>query len=228
MTRGRSVLTLALARSRRRQLHRLVGDGGGSHDGNLAALHRPALAPANLGWISAAVSDADPSDALDSWDITESTTAGRDGRRDFVHFWMYSLLAVPPAWLAQAAGLTPLAAFTILNVTLLGLALWLALPRIGGAATLLLFAGPIIWWIDKPHTEAFTFAVLASAFLLMLERPWWSMAAVRLASTQNRRLGALVLVIGVVCVIARPDLRRGGGGDRLSGRSLHAHSTDLR
>lgn len=48
------------------------------------------------------------------------------------------------------------------NVALLAFALWLALPRIGGAAVLLLFAGPIVWWIDKPQTTAAAFALMAA------------------------------------------------------------------
>jgi hypothetical protein len=210
MTRGRSMLVaLAIALALLSgSTPRVVGDGGEylAMSLNFAAIRRPALAVADLYWIGREVAEADES--LDGWEIPNSSTTGRDGRRDFVHFWMYSLLAAPPMVVVKALGLPVVWAFTIVNLTLLGLAIWLALPRLRGAATLLLFGGPIIWWIDKPHTEAFTFALLAMAFLLMRERPWWSMAAAGLASTQNPPIAVLVPLIAALSVVLRADLRR--------------------
>jgi len=37
------------------------------------------------------------------------------------------------------------------------------------------FAGPIIWWTDKLHSEVFTFSILSMAFVLVRKKPLWSM-----------------------------------------------------
>ena len=135
---------------------------------NLASFHRPALAIADIRRIQPVIRQADP--MFRAWDIRESSVPGPDARRDFVHFWFYPLLAVPAVWITQFIGVTPIVAFIALNLALLGIAFWVALPRIGAAASLLLFAGPIVWWMDKPHTESFTFALLILAVVLM---PGW-------------------------------------------------------
>ena len=175
---------------------RTVGDGGEylAMGLNLASLHHPALAPGTIPSLQQAMSAADP--ALTHWDIRRYSFAAGDRRRDFVHFWMYPLLSVPALWLTQLAGVSPLVAFTITNLGLLALALWIALPRLGGALSLLLFGGPIVWWIDKAHTEVFTFSLLAIALLLMKERPWWSLVAAGTAAAQNPPIGLLVILIG--------------------------------
>ncbi len=187
---------------------RAVGDGGEyiAMALNLASWHRPAVATADLFWIQEAVAGIDAS--LDGWDIRDSTISGPDGRRDFIHFWVYPLLAVPAVWITQLIHVTPIAAFAAVNLCLLALAFWLALPRIGGAATLLLFGSPIIWWIDKPHTEAFTFSLLAIAMLVMQERPWWSMLAAGLAAAQNPPIGVVVVLVAAACAATRPEWLR--------------------
>jgi hypothetical protein len=58
-------------------------------------------------------------------------------------------------------------AFTSINVALLAAALWVALPAIGGAACLLIFAGPTLWWIDKPTIDIFVFAALTMALVAL-------------------------------------------------------------
>jgi len=173
---------------------RLVGDGAEylAMATNFASLRGPALAPADLPRTEEAVAAADGRFAR--WDAAASTIAARDRRRDFVHFWFYPLLAAPFVWTTRAVGASPLYAFTLLNGLLLLAALHVALPRIGGAACLLLFAGPAIWWIDKAHTEIFTFSLLAIAFLVMRDRPWWSMVAAGAAAAQNPPI-AIVMVL---------------------------------
>ena len=187
---------------------RIVGDGGEylAMALSLAAFRGPALASSDIPRIQQIIGQADST--LGGWDPREAGVSGPDGRRDFFHFWFYPLLAVPSLWITQALGVTPIAAFTTLNLCLLGLALWVAFPRLGGATCLLLFAGPIVWWLDKPHTEAFTFALLSLAFLLMRERPWWSMLAAGAAATQNPPIGLLVGLVFAGHVLARRDILR--------------------
>jgi hypothetical protein len=133
---------------------RIPGDGGEyvAMALNFAAFHPPALSVRDMRNIQRIVGQWDPS--LAGWNMRESCVRGPDGRWDFFHFWFYSLLVVPPIWVTEAIGVTPVAAFTVLNLSLLGLALWVAQPRLGAATCLLLFAGPIIWWMDKPHTSS--------------------------------------------------------------------------
>jgi hypothetical protein len=182
---------------------RVVGDGGEYLvlALNFAAFQGPAVDPNRLPGLSAEVGRASP--ALATWDIAGAGVTDHRGRIDFLHFWVYSLLATPGVWLMQAVGANPLVAFTALNLVLVLLALWVALPRLGAALTVLLFGGPVVWWLDKAHTEAFTFSLLVIAIVLIREKPAWSMIAAALASTQNPPIALLVAVVFAL------QLRRG-------------------
>jgi hypothetical protein len=175
---------------------RAVGDGGEylAMALNLAAFRGPAIAARDATRLESLVGLADGH--LSDWDLHAATVPGVDHRRDFVHFWFYPLLAVPGIWITTLVGANPILGFAFLNLTLLGLAFYLALPRIGASACLLLFAGPVIWWIDKPHTEAFTFALLVIAFVLMPDRPGWATVAAGAAATQNPPI-ALVAILTI-------------------------------
>jgi hypothetical protein len=127
-----------------------------------------------------------------------------------LHFWLYPALAAPFVRLAGAAGLSPLHGFTAVNLALLALACWVVSGRVNWAATLLLVAGPIIWWVDKAHTEAFTFSLLAIAFALAGVAPWWTFVALGLASTQNPPIALampLVLALALRSRAVRGDRR---------------------
>jgi hypothetical protein len=187
---------------------RVVGDGGEylAQALNFASLRGPAFDPDHIPSIQARIAAADP--RLARWHIPSTTVASRDGRRDFDHFWFYALLATPGIWVTRAAGVNPLFAFTLLNLVLLGLALRVSLPRMGPAACLLVFAGPVVWWLDKAHTEAFTFAMVTIAVALARDCPWWSMVAAGAAATQNPPIAALAGLVFVSQAIAnRPVLR---------------------
>ena len=180
---------------------RLVGDGREylAQAIHFASLHGPAFRPADIPSVQSELARFDP--ALADWDIWGSTVADSSRGRVFLHFWFYALLATPGVWIANGLGLPPTLAFTALNLALLGTALFVALPRIGPAACVLLFAGPLIWWIDKAHTEAFTFALLTIVFALMREQPWWSMVAAGAAATQNPPIAMLVVLVFLATVI---------------------------
>ena len=180
---------------------RLVGDGREylAQAIEFASFHGPAFRPADIPHIQQELARFDP--ALAEWDIWRSTVGAANRGRVFLHFWFYALLAAPGIWLTNALGAPPTFAFTALNVFLLGAALWVALPRVGAAACVLLFLGPIVWWVDKAHTEVFTFALLTIAFTLMRERPWWSMLAAGAASTQNPPIAMLVPILFLATVV---------------------------
>ena len=106
------------------------------------------------------------------------------GRQDYFHFWFYSALAVPGLWLVRSVGGHPNYAFTILNLILFLAAAWVVSRHLTWWLTAA-SCSPVIWWLDKAHTEVFTFSLLAIAFALMREAPWWSLVALGAASTQN-------------------------------------------
>lgn len=174
---------------------RVVGDGGEYVvlALNFAALRGPGIGNDAIPELQAAIGHYEP--GLARWDIKQSSVAAPTGTRDFVHFWFYPLLATPAVWVTTAVGVNPSFAFAALNFSLLGLALWVCLPRLGIPVSLLLFCGPIVWWIDKPHTEVFTVSLLAIALVLVCEQPWWSLVALGAAATQNPPIAALLAVV---------------------------------
>ncbi len=133
---------------------------------------------------------------------------GSDDRRDFPHFWFYSALAAPWVALARATGMHPVVGFVLANTMLFLVALAVSAPRAGWAGSLLLFLGPIVWWIDKVHTEVFTFSLLALGIALAADGPWWSMVAFGAAATQNMPLAIAIPLVAVVAAVARPDRLR--------------------
>ena len=171
---------------------RAVGDGGEylAMSLNLGETGRPWMTDADVTRLQAETASVP---ALESWDIrTSLKTSPLYGTHDFVHFWFYSAAAQPFVSLARAVGASPLYGFAALNVGLLVLAFWVALPRLGGWLTWLVFAGPVIWWADKAHTEPFTFALLIVAVLLLEEAPVWAVVAAGVAATQNPPMLAMV------------------------------------
>jgi hypothetical protein len=180
---------------------RLIGDGREylAQAIEFASFRGPAFRPGDIPHVQAELARFDP--GLANWDIWSSTVADVNRGRVFLHFWFYALLAAPGVWLTNAVGVAPTIAFTTLNLLFLGVALSVAHPRIGAAACVLLFSGPIVWWIDKAHTEVFTFSLLTITFALMQEQPWWSMVAAGLASTQNPPIAILVPIVFAASVV---------------------------
>lgn len=126
------------------------------------------------------------------------------GRQDFFHFWFYPALAVPGIWLTTLTGLHPNYAFAALNALLFLGAAWIVATRMAWWLTALVFCSPVLWWIDKSHTEVFTFSLLAVAMVLLRDAPWWSMICLAAAATQNPPLAALLLCAAVLTFL-RPD-----------------------
>jgi hypothetical protein len=171
---------------------RSVGDGGEylATALNLAEVGTPWLNDADIARVRGETAGIRQ---LEGWDVKSSMkTSWKYGTHDFLHFWFYSAVAQPFVSLARAVGANPIYGFAAINIGLLVLAFWIALPRIGGWLTWLVFAGPIIWWADKPHTEPFTFSLLAIALLLLEEAPVWAVIAAGLAATQNPPVLAMV------------------------------------
>ncbi len=168
---------------------------------NLARLEPPALSPSDIVLMQRRL------DGLQFTGLPLATPALRaaDGRQDFFHFWFYPALAVPGIWLAGLAGLHPNDGFVALNVLLFMGALWIVSKRAAWWIAAVTFCGPVLWWIDKSHTEVFTVSLLAVACVLLREAPWWSMICLGAAATQNLPIAALI-----ACVAATAPLLRDG------------------
>jgi len=89
----------------------------------------------------------------------------------YIHFWFYPLLAVPFLALVRLTPLDPFAAFVPLNLMLLAAAFLVASRVLAWPALLLVFVSPIVWWVDKAHTEVFSFSLLTIALVAMRRSP---------------------------------------------------------
>jgi hypothetical protein len=173
---------------------------------NLSEFHFPAPSPEELANLQERFAKLGP--GFVGIPLAYPQLVAKDGRQDFPHFWFYSALATPGVWVTRALRLNPNYSFTIVNIALLALALWVVVGRLHWTATLLLFGGPIFWWIDKGHTEVFTFSLLAIAFALLREKPWWSMVCLGAASTQNPPIALVLPIVVVMALITRPGALR--------------------
>ena len=168
---------------------------------NLARLQPPSLSPADKARIEARFNELHFAGLpLDFPQLIDAR-----GRQDFFHFWFYPALAAPGIWLTGIVGLHPNYAFTALNVALFLTAVWVTSKRLPWWLAAAVFCSPVLWWIDKAHTEAFTFSLLAIAFALLRDAPWWSMVCLGAAATQNPPIAALLFGAGLTA----PLLRRG-------------------
>jgi len=135
-----------------------------------------------------------------------------------VHFWFYPALAVPFLALIEHTSLNPFAAFIPLNFVLLAAAFWVASGVLTRPALALLFVSPIVWWVDKAHTEAFTFSLLTIALVAIRPRtdapgphPGWAVVALAAAGTQNPPfllLAPLAAALLVATKVVRLEDRR--------------------
>ena len=168
--------------------------------------HSPALSPAEWNatsnfFDSFGAASTFPS-SLRKYPVLQNAAHGQN----FQHFWMYSALAAPGLALARLLGLNANWGFVLVNLLLYLLAAWLALRRLGLAGTWFLFLSPVIWWLDKAVTEAYTFSLLSIAFLLLEEAPWWSLLCLGFAADQNPPI-ALVIPIVFIAALLRDRSR---------------------
>jgi hypothetical protein len=198
------LLVALIATSRPRR----VGDAGEylAMAMNLARLQPPALSPADIVRVERRLTELH----FTGFSLSSSQLRGASGRQDFFHFWFYSALAVPGIWLTELLGLHPNYGFVALNVLLFLGALWAVSKRLAWWLTAVVFCSPVLWWIDKSLTEVFTFSLLAVAFVLLREAPWWAMICLGAASTQNPPIASLALSVA----LAAPLLRRGAWSER--------------
>ena len=122
---------------------------------------------------------------------------------DFVHFWFYSLCAALNYRALSLLGLPvgPQTSFLLLHWELSCIVGLLAYRWFGkrglGAVVALVVGSPLLWFVNKAHTEFFTFAVTLGAVICFLKSKNLASATfLALASTQNisfAPISALVL-----------------------------------
>lgn len=141
---------------------------------------------------------------------------------DFSHFWFYSLLAASIGYLLDLVGFPVRihTAFVTLHWLLLTMVCVLARKHFGWrglAATLLLtLLSPMLWYVDKVHTEFFTYTLVLSSVIVFLRGRYLEAALfLAVASTQNISFGAVAVVPFVLDVMARRSLRYSGAEIRL-------------
>ncbi|GGY73564.1 hypothetical protein ACFFTM_01425 [Pseudoduganella plicata] len=147
--------------------------------------------------------------------------AGRTGAQA-IHFFGYSALAVPPYKMLQAAGLSPLRCFLVLNLAFLLLLGWSAYESLGGAVTalsgtvLFLLCGGILYW-DWSGPDFITAAALLAALLWFASgRLLAAGLMLGIAAMQNPGLALLIPGIPVLLWC----LRDGGVNWRKTGPPL--------
>ncbi|MDQ0010610.1 hypothetical protein J2T07_002816 [Luteibacter jiangsuensis] len=129
---------------------------------------------------------------------------------DFNHFWMYpGLAAVAGGWTLFVHAKAHMG-FMILHAILLGCLVFVAARSFGWAGPLAVFAliagSPLLWFIDKVHTEFFTFCCVAIASTLIFQKRNFASAAwLALASTQNISIGASAVLMLSIAVWNRRD-----------------------
>jgi hypothetical protein len=173
---------------------------------NLAAFERPSLTAEERARVKI--------------DVPKLT--GADGRQDTLHFWMYPLFAALPLRAATAIGLDPAWAFAAVNLVLLAAAAAIAATRLDWPALAVVFASPILWWIDKIHTEVFTFSLLVIAFTLLPRLPGAALAAIGVAATQNPPLVAVLAIAAAASWMAAPARRRHAAAGAAAGIAIAA------
>jgi hypothetical protein len=96
----------------------------------------------------------------------------------------------------------------MLHAILLALALRAVSRSAGWIVAWLLLAGPILWWLDKPHPEVFLFSLLSIAFATWRDRPGTAMVCAGLVAAQVMPLAILVPAILAAALVEGPDRRR--------------------
>ena len=187
---------------------RTVGDGNEylSYALTLSHGNAPPLNGAAIAEVRADIAPFDHS-FLD-WRLVESGHRAADGRLDFVHFWLYPALAAPLVGVARVTGADPRIGFTILNIALLVTAFVVVNARAGWTVALLIMAGPILWWSNKIHPEAYIVSLAAIIVAVWRERPWLAVICAGLLAAQVPPFGVLLPMIVVSTAIARRDVLR--------------------
>ncbi len=127
---------------------------------------------------------------------------------DFNHFWFYSFLAAACSSALRILGVpvNPHTAFIVLHWLLFLFPVFVAWRRYRWSGVVvvavMVFFSPVLWFMDKVHTEFFTFCLATGAVLLALDHSYcFAAVAMSLASTQNPSFSILALVLLALRVV---------------------------
>lgn len=130
-----------------------------------------------------------------------------DGHWEFQHFWLYSALVAPLAAAVSVVSAHPNVAFTLANAAMvLALVWWLAV-RGDYLLALLLGIGPVVWWVDKAHSEVLMVTAIGASGLLAHAHPRWATVAAGMAAAQNPAAFAPLLVRTTSLAVSRAATR---------------------
>jgi len=127
---------------------------------------------------------------------------------DFNHFWFYSFLAVACSSALRILGIPvyPHTAFIVLHWLLFLFPMFVAWRQYRWSGVvivaLMAFFSPVLWYMDKVHTEFFTFCLATGAVLLALDHKYcFAAVAMSLASTQNPSFAIIAMVLLALRVV---------------------------
>ncbi|MEL3888635.1 hypothetical protein V6B08_00080 [Ferrovibrio sp. MS7] len=130
---------------------------------------------------------------------------------DFNHFWLFSFLAFVIGKLTSLLqiGIQLHTGFILLHFILLSTTILLAYRfyKWPGVTTVLImtFASPMFWFIDKAHTEFFTYCLVLSSIILLLQERFFPAAFFQaLAATQNPSFAIIAAFILLLSLVRQP------------------------
>lgn len=194
-----------------------VGDGSEYYAMAIAwsSTHKPFMSEKSWQLYNSLVDSEEIENLLNVTKLAHQPPAVKIGETaDFNHFWFYSFLAsvVYKAtnflWPFKNSWLSIHQAFLLLHCFLLSTASIIAWHyyRWQGllAIFVLTFFSPILWFIDKVHTEFFTFCTTTSSVILFLKRRYiLSSFFLGLSATQNISFAAVSLFLLILDLFAR-------------------------
>lgn len=131
--------------------------------------------------------------------------------QDVNHFWFYSAVA---ALFSKVIGFKdPTYSFAAFHAFLAFLTVWVGKRIFGLAGALtafcLIFLSPMLWFVNKIHTEFFTVTLcMIAVFGLIGNRFTWSLLALATASTQNPSFAIVAVAVGLVWWLKFPQPSR--------------------
>jgi len=183
----------------------------------------PVVGPGDLEAVFASIDRWQPPDAGGlaareryAGQLPHGFTTAPDGATHALHFWLYSLVAVPARAALQLAGGREFNALVVTNAWLFAAAVAFAAGAGAGSVSqrlafvLLAALTPVLWYLTFTGVEVFSWA-LAVAALVCLDRRWyWASAlAAALAAVQNPPM-VLLAAVPVVLPARRRDFRQAG------------------
>ena len=124
---------------------------------------------------------------------------GRGGRYDFLHFWIYPLIAAPFVAGARMLGQHPNGGFTFVNMLLLFGLSWM-IWRAGAGRVAALVPLTLLWWIDKAHAEIFIVSLTGMGVMLSETAPRLSLLLIGIATAQMPMLAPLLVASAVIAL----------------------------